>query len=59
MGQRYQSMINKARLLFKENASKQLIYCDEQFLKELGAIMSREEGLDITPSQVEENRVAN
>jgi hypothetical protein len=33
------------------------IYSDEQSLKELGNIMSREEGLEIMLRQVEENRV--
>lgn len=35
------------------------IYSDEQSLKELGSIMTREEGLEIMLRQVEENRVAS
>lgn len=33
------------------------IYCDEQSLKELGNVMSRDEGIEIFLRQVEENRV--
>ena len=33
------------------------IYHDEQSLKELGSIMTRDEGLEIMIRQVEENRV--
>jgi len=33
------------------------IYQDEQSLKELGNVMSREEGIEILLRQVEENRV--
>ncbi len=35
------------------------IYCDDQSLRELGNIMTREEGLEIMLRQAEENRVAN
>ena len=35
------------------------IYSDEQSMKELGNIMSREEGLEIMLRQAEENRVVN
>ncbi|MES2275436.1 MAG: hypothetical protein V4592_05410 [Bacteroidota bacterium] len=35
------------------------IYSDDQSLKELGNIMSREEGLEIMQRQVEENRIIN
>jgi hypothetical protein len=35
------------------------IYCDELSLKELGNIMSREEGLEIMFRQAEENRIVN
>lgn len=35
------------------------IYSDEQSIKELGNIMSREEGLEIILRQVEENRPMN
>jgi hypothetical protein len=34
------------------------IYQDEQSLKELGNVMSREEGIEILLRQIEENRVA-
>jgi hypothetical protein len=34
------------------------IYQDEQSLKELGNVMSREEGIEILLRQAEENRVA-
>jgi hypothetical protein len=33
------------------------IYCDQQSLKELGNIMTREEGMEILLKQVEDNRV--
>lgn len=35
------------------------VYSDEQSLKEFGAVMSREEGLEIMLRQAEENRVTN
>jgi hypothetical protein len=35
------------------------IYSDEQSIKELGNIMSREEGIEIMLRQAEENRVIN
>jgi hypothetical protein len=35
------------------------IYNDEQSMKELGNIMSREEGIEIMLRQAEENRVIN
>jgi hypothetical protein len=35
------------------------IYSDEQSLKEMGNIMSREEGLEIMHRQIEENRIIN
>jgi hypothetical protein len=35
------------------------IYSDEQSMKELGNIMSREEGLEIMLRQAEENRIVN
>ncbi|MES2268628.1 MAG: hypothetical protein V4520_17815 [Bacteroidota bacterium] len=33
------------------------VYSDEQSLKEFGAVMSREEGLEIMLRQAEENRI--
>jgi hypothetical protein len=35
------------------------VYSDEQSLNEFGAIMSREEGLEIMLRQAEENRIIN
>jgi len=35
------------------------VYSDEQSLKEFGAVMSREEGLEIMLRQAEDNRVIN
>jgi hypothetical protein len=73
LGYNYQSLteISESSLIFLVNAMSREdiiewlawndpngIYHDEQSLKELGNVMSREEGLEILLRQVEENRVA-
>lgn len=72
-GYKYQTLteITEAKLILLVNAMSREdliewlswndpngIYQDQQSLKELGNVMSREEGMEILLRQVEENRIA-